>query len=126
MLHKIVRISHVLRSAALDSELGHGGNVTAEVHMPRSEYVRDFEDDNLARAFPLQFPYGFGGPSEKRTIRRGNRIGVMNKVDYLQHVVNLAPLPFQESMFILICYNRYVREKMVQSAYLKVKLSDKQ
>jgi hypothetical protein len=31
-----------------------------------SEYLRDFRDNNLSKAFPMQFSYGLGGPSDKR------------------------------------------------------------
>ena len=38
----------------------------AEINLPESKYVGDFELCNCVLAFPRQFPYGFGGPSELR------------------------------------------------------------
>jgi hypothetical protein len=33
-------------------------------------YVRDYVDDKSMRAFPKQFPYGRGGPNERRMLTK--------------------------------------------------------
>jgi hypothetical protein len=38
----------------------------AEINIPESKYVRDFESSNFILAFPRHFPYGYGGFEELR------------------------------------------------------------
>ena len=96
------------------------GGTEAELKLPDSHYVRDFEDSNFIRAFPKQFPYGIGGPDEICSIRQNNSYGKICICDYIKHIVSLSNPSFQESQFTLVCYNMWVRYKMVQYSYLKL------
>lgn len=93
----------------------------AEINLPESKYVRDFESSNFVLAFPRQFPYGFGGPNELRTLQRDGSIGRVLKDKYVSHMINLSNLHFQEPLFILVCFNLYHRQKMVDSTCWRVK-----
>jgi hypothetical protein len=79
-----------------------------------SEYLRDFRDNNLSKAFPMQFSYGLGGPSDKR--RR-----FVDLSDYLSHIINLSQPRFATQLFGLVCYNMLQRHRMLISATWRMK-----
>ena len=41
------------------------------ISRPTPHLLRDYEGDNLIRAFPLQFPYGIGGRNSEGELRQG-------------------------------------------------------
>ncbi len=79
-----------------------------------SEYLRDFRDNTLSKAFPMQFSYGLGGPSDKR--RR-----FVDLSDYLRHIINLSQPRFATQLFGLVCYNMLQRHRMLISATWRMK-----
>lgn len=82
-----------------------------------TEYLKDFKGNNLSKAFPLQFPYGLGGPSDTR-----NR--PINSLDYLTHVINLSQSRFSHQLFVLVCYNMIQRQKMLVNATWRMKAKE--
>ena len=82
-----------------------------------TEYLKDFKGNNLSKAFPLQFPYGLGGPKDAR-----NR--PINSLDYLTHVINLSQPRFSHQLFVLVCYNMIQRQKMLVNATWRMKAKE--
>ena len=93
----------------------------AEISIPESKYVRDFESSNFVVAFPRHFPFGYGGPEEVRTLQKDGSLGHVLKDKYVSHVTNLSNLHFHEPLFILVCFNLYHRQKMVDSTCWRVR-----
>ena len=93
----------------------------AYLHVPKSDFVKDFEEDNFVKAFVRNFPFGIGGPNSKRVLQRRGQIGKMNQENYFRHVTNLSNLRFQEPLFILVSYNIFQRSRMLKSATRLVK-----
>ena len=92
----------------------------AEINIPESRYVRDFDSSNFVQAFPRHFPYGYGGPEEQRILQKEGNIGHVSTDKYISQVTNLSNLHFHEHLFILVCFNLYHRQKMVDSACWRV------
>jgi hypothetical protein len=93
----------------------------AEINIPESKYVRDFESSNFVLAFPRHFPYGYGGHEELRVLQRDGSLGRVLKDKYISHLTNLSNLHFHEPLFILVCFNFYHRQKMVDSTCWRVR-----
>ena len=80
------------------------GNVVAKVTSRASQYVYGNNEANFAKAFPVQYPYGIGGPNQMRT----NGSDDMTKTDfvkYIQHVNNLSNLNFHTQLFTVFSWN---------------------
>ena len=99
-----------------------GGSVEASLNIPNSEYVRDYEGQNFMISFLRQYPYGYGGLHEIREQMNGS-LRVSFKDDYIKHVTSLSNKHFAEALFMLVCYNVFHRQKMLQSASWRVKSS---
>ena len=99
-----------------------GGSVEASLNIPNSEYVRDYEGQNFMLSFLRQYPYGYGGLDETREQMNGS-LRVSFKDDYIKHVTSLSNKHFAEALFMLVCYNVFHRQKMLQSATWRVKSS---
>jgi hypothetical protein len=93
----------------------------AEINIPESKYVRDFESSNFVVAFPRHFPFGYGGPEEVRTLQKDGSLGLVLKDKYVAHLINLSNLHFQEPLFTLVCFNLFHRQKMVESSCWRVR-----
>ena len=96
-------------------------SVMAHLILPKSDFVKDFEDDNFVKAFVRHFPFGIGGPNSKRVLQPRGQIGKMNTENYFRHVTSLSNLRFQEPLFILVCFNIFQRSRMLRSASRLVK-----
>ena len=94
---------------------------TAHLSLPKSDFVKDFEEDNFVKAFVRNFPFGIGGPNTKRVLQQRGQIGKMNTENYFRHVTNLSNLRFQEPLFILVSFNIFQRSRMLKSASRRVK-----
>ena len=72
---------------------------------------------NLMKAFPKQFPYGFGHhPSFNfRSSKNG----------YLKHLVSLSIPSFHEANFILVIHNMFEKSRALSSALWQVKGNEK-
>ena len=85
-----------------------------------TEYARDYEGNVLVQAFPKQFPYGIGGPDEKRVSNDSTKTP-FSLVRYVEHINELSHYTMHEQMFSLICYSIIQRQFLVQNAYVKLK-----
>ena len=81
---------------------------------PSRRVLRDFEDDNLMRAFPLQFPCGHG-PSREVTPK-------MLETGLLGHLLRLSIPCFHEAPFVLAAHNMWERSKALTGAVWRVLL----
>ena len=88
------------------------------ISRPTPHLLRDYEGDNLIRAFPLQFPYGIGGRNSEGESRQG--------VGYLKHLSMLAPSRFHGAAFICVLHNMFERKRMVANTFLRVSDSQAQ
>ena len=79
---------------------------------PSRQLLRDYEDNNLMRAFPLQFPYGHG-PSGEVTTK-------ISETGLLGHLLRLSIPCFHEAPFILAAHNMWERSKALTGAVWRV------
>lgn len=91
---------------------------SGEIHMPLGEFVRDFEGENFMKLFPLLFPFGLGGPSEKRVQKTTGVLGRTQTKDYIQHITSLSSIEFHKPLVSIIGFNIVQRERMVRKGFL--------
>ena len=92
------------------SNLQNHESFSARVNIPESGFVRDFEKNNFSMSFIRQFPYGYGGLEEIRTLQNGS-IGKFQKDTYIKHITNLSNLHFSEPLFLLVSFNIFLDKK---------------
>ena len=90
-----------------------GGTVPYLTSRPSERILRDHEDDNLMRAFPLQFPFGIGG-CHSDIKERASQNG------YLRHLLFLSIPHFHEASFVLVIHNMFERCKALTGAIWRV------
>ena len=83
------------------------------------EIVPDYKDNNLLKAFPKIFPYGIGGPEDNRLDSKGMLSSDWDLENYLDHVSKLSKSSIHESLFSLVIFNIYIKQKMVRQAFLQ-------
>ena len=83
------------------------------VSQPSKHPLRDHEDDNLMKAFPLQFPYGWGLPQS--FIREKTSV-----VATLELLLCLSIRSFHESCFVLVVHNMFERGRALNGAIWRV------
>ena len=74
--------------------------------------IRKWELD-LVDSFPIQFPYGFGGPLQQRRTKVSVR-------ECLQHYTELSLDQFKKGDFLLVCWN-LVENMMTDSSVSRLK-----
>ncbi|CAB9528286.1 expressed unknown protein [Seminavis robusta] len=79
---------------------------------PSSKLLRDYEDENLMRAFPLQFPYGFSFHDDFNIKASQN--------GYLSHLISLSIPSMHEACFVLVVHNMFERCKALNGALRQV------
>lgn len=102
-----------------------GGNMTKEEYLadvvkdkrqyhmicrPVPKTVKLYDGDNLAKCFPLQFPYGSGGKKDRVDIQK-----------YLKYIVDISIPSFQTAEFILPLFNLYAKTRAVRAASIRCK-----
>ena len=101
-------------------EVNQGSSSHFCLHSKSKDYVNDYCDDNIVRAFPKAFPYGRGGPNEKRFDNDNKPIKItLDK--YLEHINRLSNPNFHSQMFSIVSYNILMRQKMLQLSCFKMK-----
>ena len=96
------------------------GNTAATLTTRASTYVYANSENNFVKAFPRQFPYGLGGPSQMR-INAEDEITKVDFVKYIQHVNNLSNLNFHTQLFSVLTWNILEKQEMIQRACLRIK-----
>ena len=86
------------------------------VSCPTQNRLKDYEGDALLRAFPLQFPYGYGA-YQKRNAKDGEESKL--KAHYLKHLLRLSLPQMHQGPFILVTHNIYERNRASTLAYLR-------
>ena len=76
---------------------------------PSSRVIKDYAGDNMLRAFPLQFPYGFGEGSDKAK---------RDPKQLYRHLLSLSTPAFHESCFVLTVHNMYEKQRALQGKHL--------
>ena len=91
---------------------------TISVHARMTQNcLRDYEGDNLLRAFPLQFPYGLGRLLANEA--SSNKKCVMNvQLNYISHLQRMLIQHMHWGDFTLILRNMFERHKAISLAYL--------
>ena len=79
---------------------------------PSANLVKDYENENLMRAFPLQFPYGYGFHDDFNVKASQN--------GYLKHLVSLSIPAFHEACFVLVVHNMFERSRALNGAVWQV------
>ena len=98
--------------------------LTASIKLSDIKYINDYDDDNFIKAFPRHFPYGYGGPQEKRLLSNGST-KTLTKESYFKHVTNLSNIVFHEALFTLVAFNIVQRERIFHSVGWFVTNDDK-
>ena len=80
---------------------------------PAKEAIRDYEDDNLMRAFPLQFPYGIG-------LSEGLLREKVSLPATLRHLLYLSIPAFHEACFVLVIHNMFERGRALNGSIWRV------
>ncbi len=78
-----------------------------------STYLRGHEI-NLEDAFPIQFPFGYGGPN----LCKKRLVGVSNEA-CLKHYMRLSLNQFMRPDFILVCYHLMCRTASYTTGLIK-------
>ena len=79
---------------------------------PSKRMLRDYEDHNLMKAFPLQFPYGHG--SHEDFDYKSSENG------YLKHLLDLSIPAFHHADFVLTIHNMFERSRALTGSIWQV------
>jgi hypothetical protein len=79
---------------------------------PTTEFANDRSYSFLVDSFPLQFPYGVGGPREERETS-------VPYLDCLAYYLRVANKHFMRSDFILIIHSLWEKEKAMRTASMR-------
>jgi hypothetical protein len=82
---------------------------------PTREHAPDFAEDFLVDSFPLQFPYGIGGPKSTRKTK-------VSYFDMLKYYLRIADRNFMRHDFILLVHSLWEKEKAMTTAYIRAPL----
>ena len=91
-------------------------NTAPTLLMYGGSYIRGHEV-NLEDAFPIQFPFGLGGP----THIGGKRRVAVSFEECLRHYMRLSMNQFMRPDFILVCYHMLCRNASYTSGIIKCK-----
>jgi hypothetical protein len=89
-----------------------GSTASTITSRPTNEYASDRSISFLVDSFPLQFPYGMGGPFQKRDTP-------VSYLDCLEYYLRVANKHFMRSDFILIIHSLWEKEKAIRSASMR-------
>ena len=92
---------------------------TSETLISRAsrDKLRDYEGDNLMKAFVKQFPYGTGHLDGEGDHRGGTA--------YLQHLLLLSNPNLHTPAFVLIVHNMFEKSRLVSASCIRVADADK-
>ena len=79
---------------------------------PTQQALRDFEEHNLLKAFPKQFPYGHGSHSDLNI--------QVSQNGYLNHLLHLSIPSFHEACFVLTAHNMFERSRILTGSLWRV------
>jgi hypothetical protein len=88
------------------------------ISKPTTNILRDYEGDNLLKAFPLQFPYGIGSR------KRNEPEKFHNGVEFYRHLSFISRAEFQKGDFVCVLHNMYERTAMRFSATFRRRTND--
>ena len=89
------------------------GAIPFIVSRPSQDAVRDYQDNNLMRAFPLQFPFGIGLPE-------GLLREKVSMPATLRHLLYLSRPTFHEACFALVVHNMFERARALNGSIWRV------
>ena len=78
------------------------------------ESVRDYRDDNFARACLQQMPYGLGGMEEVRYDSDGKLTSSINLRQYVRHLLKISMPRFHHPLFVLLLQSICQCQTMLQ------------
>jgi hypothetical protein len=96
-----------------------GADETLLTSRPTREHAPDFAEDFLVDSFPLQFPYGIGGP-------KSTRVTKVSYFDMLKYYLRVADRNFMRHDFILLIHSLWEKEKAMTTAFIRapIKMSN--
>jgi hypothetical protein len=89
-----------------------GSTASTMTSRPTTEFANDRSYSFLVDSFPLQFPYGVGGPREERETS-------VPYLDCLAYYLRVANKHFMRSDFILIIHSLWEKEKAMRTASMR-------
>ena len=85
--------------------------------------MRDYEDDNLQNAYPLQFPYGFGTrEANQLNVRKESKVRTPRHDEYYRWLLRLSLPNMHRGEFILVIHNMFERYKAVNTSFLRARM----
>ena len=98
--------------AVADMKAKYGATMPFLTSRPSAKVLHDYEDETLMRAFPLQFPYGYGYHSDFN--------GKASENGYLKHLLSLSLPALHRSDFVLVVHNMFERSRALNGALWQV------
>eukprot|EP00978_Attheya_sp_CCMP212_P018749 scaffold51806_cov62-Attheya_sp.AAC.1 len=89
-----------------------GSTASTMTSRPTTEFANDQSYSFLVDSFPLQFPYGVGGPKEERDTP-------VPYLDCLAYYLRVANKHFMRCDFILIIHSLWEKEKAMRTASMR-------
>jgi hypothetical protein len=89
-----------------------GDSIPFLTSRPSDKILRDYEDENLMKAFPKQFPFGFGYHEDFNIKASQN--------GFLKHLLSLSIPAFHEADFVLVIHNMFERSRALNGALWQV------
>jgi hypothetical protein len=96
----------------LQRNVNGGADESVMTSRPSRDHAPDFAEEFLVDSFPLQFPYGIGGPKSKRPTR-------VSYFDMLKYYLRVADKNFMRHDFILTVHSLWEKEKAMTSAFIR-------
>ena len=106
---------HDFKQRAAELKLKEDYNLSAHCEMPKVR-VPDYAGENFILANLLAFPFGHGGIDEEREYFDDQKI-----LDYIQHLSMMSQPQFHEEKMVLIMYHMTQKQKVVESAFFKMR-----
>jgi hypothetical protein len=85
------------------------------------EAVPDYKDNNFVKSCLLQFPYCRGGIHEERLNEQDKKITTLESEEYADHLSMISQKHFHQGLFTLIVFNLMMKQRMLKTAFFKVR-----
>ena len=111
------------RDMTLDRLMEHSPMEATLIARSSHTRLRDYEDANLQKAFPLQFPYGFGTREVNQlNVRKESKVRTPRHDEYYRWLLKLSLPNMHRGDFILVIHNMFERYKAVNTSFLRARM----
>lgn len=85
------------------------------------EYLNDQDGDHITSSCLLQFPYGLGGPFDRRVTTKGTFTTECDHQGFYSHLSKLSQPVMQQALFQLVMYHQISKLRLLRSSFLQVR-----